>query len=124
MNERNIKRAFARTPQSVINWITNTKTRQSGGFNTRVSGTPVVLSGWVTTPRPNEFIQDEKGRPVMVDNTVYFLGKVLIGMDDYLQYTPKGDTVQITTQVKKVNYKSKWDFTAVNTQFLKEVASA
>ena len=122
MNERNIKRAFARTPQTSINWIPNTKTGQSGGWDSRVSGTAVPLSGWVTTPRPNEFIQDEKGRPVMIDNKVYFLGNIAIGMDDYLKYIPKGSLSEITAQVKKINYKAKWDFTFCQVQFLKETA--
>ena len=117
MNERNIKRAFARTPQTSINWIPNTKTGQSGGWDSRVSGTAVPLSGWITTPRPNEFIQDEKGRPVMIDNEVYFLGNIAIGMDDYLNYNNR------TAQVKKVNYKTKWDFTFCQVQFLKETSS-
>ena len=58
----------------------------------------------------------------MIDNKVYFLGNIAIGMDDYLKYIPKGSLSEITAQVKKINYKAKWDFTFCQVQFLKETA--
>lgn len=122
MNERNIVRTFSRAPITSVSWTTVTlgKDPDGSGFDTETESAPVVLNGWVTTPRPNEFVQNEQGQPVIIDNIIYFLGFVNIQENDYLEYIPKDSLTAIKSQVKKFNYKKKWDYSAASVQYLKE----